>query len=217
VHPELRHCGLALIAALALIGCDDSSTPEDDGPGTGGAGPDLPPTSNNAALKLKAGIRFNNDVAQALDLGPEFCSELGLADCSAVHFIILGGADAFGSGLYVPLPETTATSPLAFDRIAIAGCTARATLDLENPARATIFVDLGVDGDGSMDPASKAAEAAIERLYRKGLARDPSASEVKALLDMYETIEAQGSDAPAHDWATLGCFAVLTSMENIFY
>lgn len=217
MHPELRFAKFALVAALALVGCDDSSSPDDDGPGTGGSGPDLPPTSNNAALKLKAGLRFNNDVAQALDLGPEFCSELGLADCSAVHFIILGGADAFGSGLYVPLPETTATSPLAFDRIAIAGCSARATMDLENPGSATLFVDLGVDGDGNMDPDSPAAAAAVERLYRKGLARNPSASEAKALLDMYETIEAQGSDAPAQDWATLSCFAVLTSMENIFY
>jgi hypothetical protein len=216
VHLE-RLYPLALIAILALVGCDDSSSPDDGGPGTGGAAPDLPPTSDNAALKLKAGLRFRNDVAQALDLDPTFCSELGLADCSAVHFIILGGADAFGSGLYEPLPETTATSPLAFDRIAVAGCLARAELDFESPAAATIYVGLAVDGDGRMDPASAAAGAAVERLYRKGLARNPTAGEVAALLGMYEAIEEQGSEAPAHDWATLGCFAVLTSIENVFY
>jgi hypothetical protein len=217
VHPERNLASIALLAALALLGCDDSSSPDGDGPSTGGAGPDLPPTSNNAALKLKAGLRFRNDVAQALDLDPMFCSELGIADCSAVHFIILGGADAFGSGLYQPLPETTATSPLAFDRIAISGCLQRAALDLDSPDAASIFVGLAVDADGGMDPASPAAAAAVERLYRKGLSRNPTAAEAKAVLDMYDAIEEQGSPAPARDWAALGCFAVLTSMENVFY
>jgi hypothetical protein len=217
VHPKVCLLSLALVVAIGLAGCDDSSSPDDDGPGTGGAGPDLPPTSDNAALKLKAGTRFSNDVAQALDLAPGFCSELGLADCAAVHFIILGGADAFGSGLYEPLPETTATSPLAFDRIALAGCLTRATTDLENPGEATIFAGLAVDADGGMDTEAPEAAAAVERLYRKGLARNPTAGEVQAVLGMYEAIEEQGSEAPAHDWATLGCFAVLTSMENIFY
>jgi hypothetical protein len=204
---------------LALVGCDESSSPADgnDDPGTGGAGPDLPPTSTDAALKLKAGLRFRNDVAQALDLDTSFCSELGIADCASVHFIIMGGADAFGSGVYQPLPETTATSPLAFDRIAVAGCSARATLDLESPASATIFIDLGVDGDGRIDPEAPSFSASIERLYRKGLARNPSSSEVDALRGLYEAIDEQGSESPAHDWATLGCFAVLSSMENIFY
>ncbi len=217
MHPERNLVSFALIVALALAGCDDSSSPDGDGPVTGGAAPDLPPTSNNAALKLKAGLRFRNDVAQALDLDPLFCSELGLADCAAVHSIILGAADAFGSGLYEPLPETTATSPLAFDRIAVSGCLQRATLDLGNPGAASIFIGLGVDAEGGMDPASAEAAAAVERLYRKGLSRNPTASESKAVLDMYAAIEEQGSDAPARDWATLGCFAVLTSMENVFY
>lgn len=217
MHPELRYSSLILLAALALTGCDESSSPDDDGPGTGGSAPDLPPSSDNAALKLKAGLRFRNDVAQALDLEPTFCSELGLADCSAVHFIILGGADAFGSGLYVPLPETTATSPLAFDRIAVSGCLQRATMDLASPSGATIFVGLAVDADGGIDIASPEAAKAVERLYRKGLSRNPTAGEVEALLGMYEGIEEQGSAAPAQDWATLSCFAVLTSVENVFY
>ncbi|MBL8743842.1 MAG: hypothetical protein JNK04_22190 [Myxococcales bacterium] len=209
---------LAIAAALVIGGCDDASSPDgDDGPVTGGAAPDLPPTSDNAALKLKAGLRFRNDVAQALDLDPLFCSELGLADCAAVHFIIMGGADAFGSGLYQPLPETTATSPLAFDRLAVAGCLARTTLDLDTPESARVFIDLEVDADGRMDPQAPAAAAAVERLYQKGLARNPTPAEVEAVVGLYDAIDEQGSESPARDWATLGCFAVLTTMENVFY
>jgi len=216
---HLKDCLLLFATCLATLGsaaCDDSSTPGDDG-GPGGGPPDLPPTSNDAALKLKAGFRFRNDVAQALGLDETFCSELGLADCAAVHFIIMGGADAFGSGLYQPLPETTATSPLAFDRVAIAGCLSRAKIDLQSSGEGAIFVGLGVDEDGRMDANSPAASAAIERLYRRGLARNPSTGETEALLKLYAAIEEQGSEAPAEDWATLSCFSVLTTLENIFY
>ncbi len=215
---------LALALSVAATGCEDEETTQPSGgggqggEGTGGAPPELPPTSDKAALKLKAGIRFRNDVAQALGLGDDFCLELGRYDCAPIHYIVMGGADAFLSGQYEPLPETTATSPLAFDRVAVAGCLERVAMDFEDPSAATIFIELPIDAQGRLtDPESEAVQASITRLYRKGLARNPSEVETQALIDFAGEVEQTGSEEPAKEWATLSCYAVLTSMENIFY
>ena len=226
MHPERAFAIVALTTSL-IVGCGDDSVEPSGSTGTGqqgggnegGGPPDIDPTSQKAALKLKGGARFRNDIAQSLDLPVDYCKELGFVECSAVHTIVMGGADAFFSGLYEPLPETTATSPLAFDRFAMTGCVMRVDADLAAaPGAALIFRDLPMAGDGKLsDPSAPAVDLAITKLYQRGLARMPSEFEREQLRGLYPAIEQNGSSRPARDWAVLGCFSVLTSMENIFY
>lgn len=178
------------------------------------------PTSPTANVKIKNGQRLQRELSRTLDLAPgEICNELGRFDCFGIHSVVLGNTDAFGSGLYKPLPETTSTSPIAVERLILSGCTQRADADLDNPATAVLFGALELNADGGLaDLDADSVSQTIDGLYQRALSRRAKDTEIDHLKQLYRDIEASGrSQTPARDWATLGCFSVLTTMEALFY
>ena len=205
-----RFAGVAL-AALALLvsACGDEPKPD---PTT--------LTSPKARVRMKNGQRLQKELARTL-AAPEnaICQELGQYDCFGIHSVVLGNADAFGSGLYQPLPASTSTTPMAVERVVLAGCSQRAAYDLANPGSAEIFHDLAMNADGTLESVDEPSVAdAVDTLYKRGLSRRATQSEIDHLKQLYRDVESSAESAQAaQDWATLSCFAVLTTMEFLFY
>jgi hypothetical protein len=149
---------------------------------------------------------ISQDLASALELPrAAVCRELGLHDCaSAAYRIVLGGVEPYKLRIDQPLPAIPVTAPIAADRLALAACGQRVDLDFAKPAEARVF---GALARGEAD----ARVAGVQELYRRLLARAPDPEEVSALLTL--------ADPPAtdRDFAVLGCFAVATSLEFLFY
>ncbi|NVI97513.1 hypothetical protein HV824_05185 [Myxococcus sp. AM009] len=163
---------------------------------------------------------MTTDFAAALDLPPAgLCNELGQYPCAAfVHTVTLGGVEPYQSGFYEPLPVTGVTTPIAVERMALAGCTQRVALDVSAPAAAVIFKGVGLDAQGRLeDRAGPPVRAAIHALYQRGLQRDAEAEEVDAWIQLAADIDAAGSTRPGRDWMTAVCFAVLSSAESVFF
>ncbi|QDF05132.1 hypothetical protein [Myxococcus xanthus] len=175
-------------------------------------------TRNN--LRFKGPERLTTDFAAALELPPSgLCNELGQYPCATfVHTVTLGGVDPYRSGFYEPLPVTGVTSPIAVERMALAGCTQRVALDVSAPTAAVIFKGVGLDAQGRLeDRSGPPVRAAIHALYQRGLQRDAEAAEVNAWIQLAADIESSGSTRPGRDWMTAVCFAVLSSAESVFF
>lgn len=227
--------GLLLVALLA--GCPGNIQGSGGGGGgaggagggTGGSGgggelqdAGQPPPfaiSGKGTVRFKRNVRLTTDFAIALGLPFDtFCQELGQYSCTlVVHPLALGGTDPYGSGLYEPLPFTGATSPIVIDRVALVGCSQRVAADLATPASALIYKNLTVGADGKLDPAQPAVASAVTELYHRAVLRNPTDAEVEHLRALYRDIEASGKPDPAKSWMTLSCFAVMSSVESIFY
>ncbi len=175
--------------------------------------------SNNARLKLKSGQLYAAALASGLELPrAEVCHELGLYDCvDDVHNIALGGIEPYRTGILEPLEETTVTTPIAADRVALAACTTRAERDFADLANAKLFGALVVK-DGALEDVSAApVEATIQRLYQRLVQRDATSDEVAALRDLYTEMAATPSADVAESWAAVSCYAVASTMEALFY
>jgi hypothetical protein len=198
------------LAALLAAGgaCDCGSATQ---PGDGVTEPSI--ASTRAKLRFKGGKRLQNDYAYALGLETgSLCNELGQYSCvDEIHTIALLGVEPYQLGFYDPLAETALTTPIAVERVAIAGCSQRVDRDLGAPGSALIF-----QGDLSSADAAGVTDA-IDRLYKRGLQRRPTSAEVEHLRQLYRDVEASGSSDPARDWAKGACFAVLTTLESLFY
>lgn len=213
------------LSGVVALGCGDDGDPSatsgtgGSGAGQGAGGDEGPPTSPKANVKFVGAQRLAKQVGRALDIPPnEICLELGSFDCFGLHAIALGGTDAFGAGIYEPLKSTTATTPIAVDRVVLAGCIRRVDADLAEPASAVLFGDLPIDDGKLADVDAEPVGAAIERLYQRGLSRSAKEHEVAASRQLYTDIAASGkTQAPARDWAVLTCLATLTTMESLFY
>jgi len=212
------------IVAMAVAGCDDETSKSS--PGTGGDGgtggsthqPPPPPISAKANVKLKTKDRLLNDLGNALELDDDqLCNEVGLYPCGDVHSIALGGVDAYGAGVYEPLKASAVTTPIAVDRLVLSACQTRAHLDFQDLAAAAIFTGLEVTNGKLVDVQAPAVADVITSLYRRVHLRNPKASEVEHLRQLYVDVESAGSSKPAQDWAALGCYAVGTMMESVFY
>lgn len=193
------------------------------GGGTGGAGgggeEQTYAVSSKANVRFKRAVRLTNDFAAALSIpADQLCRELGQYPCTTlVHPIALGGTDPYGSGLYEPLPFTGMASPIVTDRVALSGCSARASADLAAGSSAVLWKGVVPDGAGRLDMSSQAVGEAIDALYRRAVLRHPTAAEVGHLKQLYADIEATGKPSPGASWMVLSCFAVLTSVEALFY
>lgn len=169
--------------------------------------------SEKAQVKFKRNARLATDFAAALSIPRDsLCKELGQYSCAdLVHALPLGGTEPYGIGLYEPLAQSGLTSPVAVDRLALAGCVQRVSLDLSTPNAAVIF---------KADPATGGAaaiEAAVDTLYKRVMLRKPTDAEVATLKQLHADIVAKGKPDPSRAWMTLACFAVLTSNESLFY
>jgi hypothetical protein len=212
---SLERSILLLAAGLLLAGaCGEGETeapplPRGDGP----VAPSLHPR-----VKFKGDIRLEDDVARALGLAPDqVCNELGRYSCTReVHRVALGGTSAYDLGLFTPLPFTSLTTPMAAERVAMAACATRVDRDLAGEG--LIFADVDLDGRGRLvDPDGGAVSTAIDTLYRRALQRRVGTGELAHLRRLYRDIEARAVVRPARDWAVLSCFAVMTTMEQLFY
>lgn len=176
--------------------------------------------SSSARVRFKGGQRLQNDLARALSLRPtEVCTELGNLQCvDQVHTVALGGVDAYQSQILRPAPDTGATTPLAVERVALSACSRRSGLDFADPDRATLWTGLSLDADGNLDLRRGALPTgSVVELYRRALGREPSASEVSSLSELYGTVRSERAQAAAETWATLVCFVIFTSTESLFY
>jgi hypothetical protein len=110
------------------------------------------------------------------------------------------------------------TTPIAVDRVALAACVRRVTLDVTTPADAVIFGGIELDAQGRLaNREGPQVKNAITALYQRALLRDPTEAEVDALSRLATDIEGSGSQTPGHDWMKAACFAVLSSAESVFF
>ena len=212
------------LALAAACGGDDTkgrTSSGAGGAGTGGMGtggvPEPTPISAKATVKLKTRERLIADLAQTLSLSSdELCKELGSYDCGEVHAIALG-ADAYGAGVSEPLKSSAVTTPIAVDRLVLSACQLRAHRDIGTPKAAALYVGLDIVDGKLSDVESAPVTDALRNLYHRGHLRDPKPTELAHLQQLYLDVEAAGSPTPARDWAALSCYAVLTTMESVFY
>lgn len=192
-----------------------------DAGGMGGAGGGSTfAASAKGLVRFKKNERLTNDYAKSLGLQPtQVCNELGLYPCATtVHHLSLGGVDPYNIGVYEPLPFTGLTSPIVVDRMAISACTQRVTADLATPATALIFKGIPLDAAGKIaNIGAPEVKTALDVLYKQVLLRPVTDAEVGHLTQMYADIAATNKPDPGKSWMTLSCFAVLTSVESVFY
>jgi hypothetical protein len=134
-----------------------------------------------------------------------------------VHVVTLGGTDPYGIGLYEPLPFTGVATPIVTERLALNGCITRVAADLATPDQAVIFKGLTPDGSGKLDMSQPAVHDALDALYKRAVLRQVTDDEVTHLKQLYADIEATGKPEPGKTWMQLSCFAVLTTVEGVFY
>jgi hypothetical protein len=199
----------------SLLGPDGSIVLPD-----GGVVENQIPESEKARVQFKRQRRLRADFAAALGFSAdEVCKELDRFDCFVtVHNISLGGVDAYNLGIFEPLEETTKTTPIAMERIALTGCRNRVDLDLDTPESALIFKNLAMDASGGLaDVNAASVDDAIDALYKRFALRRANPEEIAELRGFYETVTASGDTKAARSWAILACFMVSTSVESLFY
>jgi hypothetical protein len=221
VRPDFLRV-LLLSSACVLSACPAPSEPDAGTPpadaGTGSSGEVARSSRNN--LRILNPEQLTAHFASALSVPPEqVCNELGRYACTTnVHNVVLGGVDPYVVGLYEPLKVTGATTPNVIDRVALAACARRVSLDVTTPGEAVVFKGLELDARGRLANREGAPlHDAITSLYKRTLLRAPTEAEVGALSQLATQIEASGSPTPGRDWMTASCFAVLSSAESIFF
>lgn len=219
MHPDHALRSITLVLACIAAACSDD-TPEETTP------LEPPPSetrtqlpSPTAATRFKGNEVLAADLAQGLALEPSaICNELGTFSCTEeVHAVTLGGTSPYDRQIYEPARRTTATTPLAAERVVLSACLERTRRDLGDPASAVIFTGLPLDGARLADVAAEPVGQAIDRLHVGLLARHASPGEVAAVRAHYAEIEASGDPTPARTWAALSCFAIGSSIEALFY
>lgn len=227
MRPDLARSWL-LPGLLALAACSEQPIARvvDPPPVNGQSDAGTPAPDGGVArssrnnLRRKGPERLNTDFAAALSLPPEqVCNELGQYSCAnKIHTVTLGGVEPYGSGLYEPLPASGVTSPIAVDRLALAACARRASLDVATPTTAVIFAGVALDASGRLaSREGPEVRAAITTLYQRGLLREPTGEETTALVQLAADVESSGSPRPGRDWMTAACFVVLSSAESVFF
>lgn len=196
-------------ALLLAAGCrGDAGGGEDTG------GEELQ-RAQRGELQWKRNAALQRDLMRALELPEDaVCNELGRGSCTReIHHISLGGADPLHIGLYEPLPDTLASTPIVLDRVVMSACVSRANLD--RGGQPVVFTDLDLGARAAPGAEDEAFTATVTALYRRLLSRDPEPHELATLAGL--TVDDAGSPVSAHDFAVLTCFAVGTSSEFLFF
>jgi hypothetical protein len=217
---------LSLIVIASLVGsCGGNILPQEtpvanapDGSDGQGAEPKKP--EFNGALSEKGNVKFKRqavleaDIAATLDLPKDsLCNEFGQFSCiNDIHHLALGGVDAYDNNIYDAIAEPIATTPVILERIVISACGLRAEKDFANEGSAVVFK--GIQSEKA-DPIS--IKESITRLYQRALLRNPKEAEINQLIGLHESLQARSLSEPGKQWAQLACYAVLTSVEYIFY
>ncbi|ATB32268.1 hypothetical protein [Melittangium boletus] len=196
----------------------DAGTPPPADSGTGSTG-EVAPSSRNH-LRFKNPEQLTAHFSAALSLPPEqVCNELGQYPCTtSVHNVALGGVEPYAVGLYEPLTSTGVTAPNVIDRLALAACSRRVSLDATAPSEALLFKGLEFDARGRLaNRDGEPVRDAITSLYQRALLREPTEVEVGTLSQLATQIESTGSQMPGRDWMVASCFTVLSSAESVFF
>ena len=185
------------------------------------------PSPKNIVHRKRADV-LRNILYKALDLPDKraVCTELGkkkLQCADVVHRVSLGRMEPYNNSQYQHPDGVSITSPLAFDRLILTACSQRALMDAAtsrdnvlSDKEAIIFKSVKLTNDGRL-VQNEAIDAAIVRLYQRGLARDPTPFEVQTIKDMYEEIFKENRIGSAINWMKLSCFVVFSSIEGAFY
>ena len=204
-----RFVSIALPFALVLSssGCssDGDESPPPTSPSSTPSCEDVPTVET---LRWKRVGAFVADLGRALELnGDDLCTELGLLSCEDLHRLPLGGSDPFGAAIYeAPATPMNTTSVLA-ERVTLAACSNRVTLDQGADPVVFKHVDLSA---GSLSSDDAGVSAQVDELYRRLLSRDPT--------DEERTIVASLADGQTGaDFAKLACFTVGTTTEFLFF
>ncbi len=187
-------------------------------------GGDEPPPANfeatRANLRFKGAARLREEYARILRLPTDaLCKELGLYDCvTDIHQIALGGVEPYKANIFVPFPGVAVGAPLAVERLALSACGERVRRDLAAPETAVFFGRLPVDAAGALSSTeAPEVDAALTRLFREALLREPSRADLDVVKSLYADVAAEGGEAPARTWATLACTTVLTTTEALLF
>ena len=172
--------------------------------------------SNKSNVRFKQTEQLRQDLMRVLSLqSSQVCQELGAFDCiSEVHTVALGGVEPYISGITKPAEQTTGTAPNIIDRVVLSACLSRVDADLGNVEDAVWLTEARMPESITTSTTTRAV--LVQYLYQQGLLRDPQLGERNALVDLYQTID-DNSQNTSRDWAVLSCFAVLSSLEFIFY
>lgn len=212
-----------------------------DAADTADEGPDIPPpnaclpagtgptfqVSARGNLRWKRAMALEQDALGALELTvAEACGEVGYDGIcfNLLHLVPLGGNEPVIATMYEPLAAPAATTAIAVDRVIVAACGAAVDRDTlltvgtpdkppTDDAKAVVFVDLDLSLK-EVDAQTKGVKEVITDLYRRFLARNPSAEEMNLALTLTEAVD--GTSPNARDFAKMACFAVATTTENIF-
>lgn len=194
MRPERSSLGLVFLLGVLALGCNRE--PES--------------VSSKARVMAKTGAVWGRDLANGLGLQEwELCSELGAYDCiSDAHLITLGGVEPTRLGIDDPLPNASASAPIAVDRVAISACAERYQRDQSGTP--VLF------GPVLEEDTKKAREQVAGDLVRRLLGRQPQESELDALMDLRDALEPVSTDL-VRDWSVGACVTVATSTEALFY
>lgn len=177
--------------------------------------PNSPPTKDPASLSLVESLiwkryrPFEATLMQSLELTKaQVCQELGQFSCiDTVHLTILGGNEPFINGQHERADRPTVLTPLTMERVVLAACNQRLSLDKANPAAKTVFKHLDLAAAAASDEQVK--KQTVE-LYQRFYGRDPSPAEVTASLEISKLVTTSEKVA-------LGlCFVIGSSIENAF-
>jgi hypothetical protein len=185
-----------------------------DAPDTDAPAPPPAPTmmvATRDTVVWKRHRTLENDLLRALSLTKsQLCREVETFSCiDEAHLAALGGNSPIELAHYVPVPAPTVTTPMAVERVVLAGCSRRAELDAALPIEARLLFTAFPLETGTVVDAS-ALDALGTTLYRRFLARDPLPEELAALQPLRD-----GGTA-ALDVAKLTCFAIGSTVEFAF-
>lgn len=178
------------------------------GPDVGNAG--MEEKLLDSALIWKRYRAFEQGLMAGLELSKnQLCQEAGEYSCvDNVHLTFLGGNEPYDNAQHERPERPSVLTSVAVDRILLSACTARARLDrAAGTGGAAVFNHFPLDAQG-LSPAQ--LEPQVVDLYRRLLARDPSADELRIASSFASEITA------ADRLAVALCFAIGTSAENIF-
>lgn len=198
--------GAGLLLVVALAGCQREAEPSPPGSTPTGTTSTAAPVdvSAKADVHWKRGHQLAADLGRALELPEGWCQELGLYACEEVHAVRLGGT-WWQNRVLTPVETPSVTTGLAAERMALAACHARVTLDGEGSP--VVFASVDLEGTVQASAAADDAAALVRRLY----AREPSAEELQALVDLSASLP------DGAGWALGACFALATATEMLFW
>jgi hypothetical protein len=177
-------------------------------PGTGGAGGGVAPgarfEATRANLRFKGAARIREDFARVLQLPADALCKRARSSTTAsteIHQIALGGVEPYKANIFVPFPGVAVGAPLAVERRgpvrpAASACGViwrrrRSGVYLRPPARRCRGALVDVD--------APEIDAALTRLFREALLREPSREDLDVVKGLYADVVAEGGPEPRAD------------------